>query len=107
MLEDAPMTAQDALAALMIATSASDENIRTAELVKMSNAINNLPIFAGYDPARHPRMSKPPMHYRAMWPPPMDRSRGKRHGCWKKSAMNWNSTGCTPPRSNAVPAHGT
>lgn len=58
MLEDAPMTAQDALAALMIATSASDENIRTAELVKMSNAINNLPIFAGYDPERLPRMSK-------------------------------------------------
>ena len=48
MLEDAPMTAQDALAALMIAMSASDEHIRTAELVKMSNAINNLPVFAGY-----------------------------------------------------------
>lgn len=58
MLEDAPMTAQDALAALMIAVSASDENIRTSELVKMSNAINNLPIFAGYDPERLPRMSK-------------------------------------------------
>lgn len=58
MLEDAPMTAQDALAALMIAVSASDENIRTSELVKMSNAINNLPIFAGYDPERLPRISK-------------------------------------------------
>lgn len=58
MLEDAPMTAQDSLAALMIAMSASDEDIRTAELVKMSNAINNLPIFAGYDTERLPRISK-------------------------------------------------
>ena len=57
MLEDAPLTAQDALAALMIAVSASDENIRTAELVKMSNPINNLPIFAEYDTERLPRIS--------------------------------------------------
>ena len=42
----------------MIAVSASDENIRTSELVKMSNAINNLPVFAGFDPERLPRMSK-------------------------------------------------
>lgn len=58
MLEEASMTAQDALAALMIATSASDENIRTSELVKMSNLINNLPVFAGYDAERLPRMSR-------------------------------------------------
>jgi len=58
MLEDAPLTAQDALAALMVAVSASDEHIRTAELVKMSNSINNLPIFADYDPERLPRISK-------------------------------------------------
>lgn len=58
MLEDAPMTAQDALAALMIAVSASDEHIRTAELVKMSNAINNLPVFDDYDAERLPRLSK-------------------------------------------------
>ena len=44
-----PMTAQDSLAALMIAVSASDENIRTAELLKITNIINNLPVFAGYD----------------------------------------------------------
>jgi len=54
MLEEAPMTAQDALAALMIAVSASDGNISTSELVKMSNVINNLPVFAGYD-AEHNR----------------------------------------------------
>ena len=58
MTPDAPMTAQDALAALMVAVSASDETIRTAELVKMSNAINNLPVFAGYDAERLPRVSK-------------------------------------------------
>jgi tellurite resistance protein len=58
MTPDAPMTAQDALAALMVAVSASDETIRTAELVKMSNSINNLPVFAGYDAERLPRVSK-------------------------------------------------
>ena len=47
--ELAPLDAQDSLAALMIAVSASDENIRTSELVKITNAINNLPVFAGYD----------------------------------------------------------
>ncbi|MEY1556622.1 tellurite resistance TerB family protein [Yoonia sp. R2331] len=44
-----PMSAQDALAALMFAMSASDADIRTAELVKINNAINNLPVFADYD----------------------------------------------------------
>ncbi len=58
MTPDAPMTAQDALAALMVAVSASDETIRTAELVKMSNSINNLPVFAQYDAERLPRVSK-------------------------------------------------
>jgi len=58
MTPDAPMTAQDALAALMIAVSASDEDIRTAELVKINNAINNLPVFSEYDAERLPRVSK-------------------------------------------------
>ncbi|MBE0412100.1 tellurite resistance TerB family protein [Yoonia sp.] len=58
MIDDAPMTAQDALCALMIAVSASDEQIRTSELVKMSNAINNLPVFSGYDAERLPRISQ-------------------------------------------------
>ena len=40
---------QDCLVALMIAVSASDENIRAAELVKMQSAVNMLPVFAGYD----------------------------------------------------------
>lgn len=44
--------AQDALVALMIAVSASDENIRTAELVKIQSAVNHLPVFADYDDDR-------------------------------------------------------
>ena len=43
------LTAQDALVALMIAVSASDEDIRTAELVKINSTVNNLPVFANYD----------------------------------------------------------
>jgi tellurite resistance protein len=57
MIEDAPMTAQDALVALMITVSASDADVRTAELVKINNAINHLPVFAEYDTDRLPRMS--------------------------------------------------
>lgn len=52
------ITAQDALVALMIAVSASDEDIRTAELVKINNAVNNLPVFANYDIDHLPRMSQ-------------------------------------------------
>jgi len=44
-----PLTAQDCLVAVMIAVSASDEDMRTAELVKIEVAVNNLPIFADYD----------------------------------------------------------
>lgn len=44
-----PLTPQDSLVAVMVAISASDENIRTAELVKIQSAVNNLPVFADYD----------------------------------------------------------
>ena len=43
------MTPQDCLVALMIAVSASDANILTAELVKIQSTLNHLPIFAEYD----------------------------------------------------------
>ena len=43
------LTAQDALVAVMIAVSASDADIGTAELVKIQSAINMLPVFAEYD----------------------------------------------------------
>ncbi len=44
-----PLSPQDCLVALMIAVSASDENVRTVELVKIQAAVNQLPIFADYD----------------------------------------------------------
>lgn len=44
-----PLTPQDCLLAVMVAVSASDENIRTAELLKIQVAVNNLPVFADYD----------------------------------------------------------
>ncbi|WP_299727222.1 tellurite resistance TerB family protein [uncultured Tateyamaria sp.] len=50
--EQLSLTPQDALVAVMIAISASDEDIRTAELVKINSAVNHLPIFASYDPDR-------------------------------------------------------
>ncbi|MFD0858749.1 tellurite resistance TerB family protein [Roseovarius aquimarinus] len=50
--ETHPLSAQDCLVAVMIAVSASDEQIRTAELVKIETTINNLPIFGSYDTDR-------------------------------------------------------
>jgi tellurite resistance protein len=47
-----PLSPQDCLVALMIAVSASDENVRTAELVKIDSAVNMLPVFARYDADR-------------------------------------------------------
>lgn len=52
------LSPQDCLVALMIAVSASDENIRTAELVKIQAAVNILPVFAGYDIDRMKVMSQ-------------------------------------------------
>ncbi|WP_295315214.1 tellurite resistance TerB family protein [Roseobacter sp.] len=43
---------QDSLVALMIAISASDEDIRTTELVKIETAVQTLPVFADYDDDR-------------------------------------------------------
>ena len=52
------LSPQDCLVALMIAVSASDENIRTAELVKIQAAVNILPVFADYDLDRMKTMSQ-------------------------------------------------
>ncbi len=43
------LSPQDCLVMLMIAVSASDEDMRTAELVQIESAINMLPVFADYD----------------------------------------------------------
>ncbi|KGB81894.1 MAG: 2-dehydro-3-deoxyphosphooctonate aldolase [Confluentimicrobium sp.] len=47
-----PLTAQDSLVAIMIAVSASDETIRTSELMTIQRIVNHLPVFAGYDDDR-------------------------------------------------------
>lgn len=39
---------QDALVAIMVTVSVSDETIRTAELVAIERQVNHLPIFANY-----------------------------------------------------------
>lgn len=52
------LSTQDCLIAIMIAVSASDENIRTSELVKIQAAVNHLPVFADYDIDRMQRMSQ-------------------------------------------------
>ncbi len=51
MTDDTSLTlsAQDSLVAIMVAVSASDENIRTTELIKIQAAVNLLPIFADFD----------------------------------------------------------
>lgn len=43
------LSPQDCLVAVMIAVSASDEQIRTSELIKIESTVNHLPIFASYD----------------------------------------------------------
>jgi len=42
-------TPQDSLIAVMIAVSASDEDIRASELLTIQAIVNHLPIFSGYD----------------------------------------------------------
>jgi tellurite resistance protein len=46
------MTPQDCLVAVMIAVSASDENLRTTELVTIERIVNHLPVFAEFDQDR-------------------------------------------------------
>lgn len=52
------ISAQDALVAIMVAISASDENMRTAELVEIQNSVNMLPVFAEYDTDRIARITE-------------------------------------------------
>ncbi|MEL6523054.1 MAG: tellurite resistance TerB family protein [Pseudomonadota bacterium] len=51
------LTPQDALVAIMIATSVSDEDVRTSELVTIQRVVDHLPIFAGFDLDRMQRVS--------------------------------------------------
>ena len=45
----ASLSPQDALVAVMVAVSMSDENVRTSELVAIERMVNHAPIFANYD----------------------------------------------------------
>lgn len=54
----ASMTPQDALVAVMIATSASDEALRTSELVTIERIVNHFPVFKGYDQDRLKQVSQ-------------------------------------------------
>ncbi|MCP5086636.1 MAG: tellurite resistance TerB family protein [Rhodobacteraceae bacterium] len=47
-----PWSLQDALVAMMVATSISDERIRTLELLSIERIVNHLPLFAAYDADR-------------------------------------------------------
>ncbi len=58
MSDTAPMSAQDALVAVMVAASASDQNMRTAELVAIQRMVNHMPVFADYDADRIRRVSQ-------------------------------------------------
>ncbi len=54
---DNPGTAQDALVAIMIATSLSDGSGKTSELVTINELINHLPVFAEYDEGQIRKMT--------------------------------------------------
>lgn len=43
------MSPQDALVAVMIAVSAADAQMRTAEMVAINRMVGHMPVFAGYD----------------------------------------------------------
>ena len=53
-----PLSPQACLVDIMIAVSLSDEQVRTAELLKIEGAVNNLPVFAEYDIDRMRIMSQ-------------------------------------------------
>ncbi len=53
MTDAAPsMSPQDCLVALMLTVSVADAAIRTEELLAIEQVVNQLPVFAGYDPDR-------------------------------------------------------
>jgi len=52
------LSPQDALVAVMIAVSASDEQMRTSELVAIQRMVNHMPVFADYDSDRIRRVSQ-------------------------------------------------
>jgi tellurite resistance protein len=57
-IQPTSLTPQDALVAVMIAVSASDEHMRTTELVAINRMVDQMPVFAGYDPDRIRQISQ-------------------------------------------------
>lgn len=51
-IETPSLSPCDALVAVMVAVSASDNNMRTAELVAIQRMVDHMPIFAQYDEDR-------------------------------------------------------
>ena len=58
MSDTSSMSPQDALVAVMVACSAADQNMRTAELVAIQRMVNHMPVFADYDADRIRRVSQ-------------------------------------------------
>ena len=58
MSDTSPMSLQDALVAVMVACSAADQDVRTAELVAITRMVNHMPVFADYDADRIRRVSR-------------------------------------------------
>jgi tellurite resistance protein len=56
--ENTILSPQDALVAIMVAVSASDEFIRTSELLAIQRIVNNLPVFGSYDADRIRRIAQ-------------------------------------------------
>ena len=53
-MQDTPasLSPQDALVAVMIAVSASDQQMKTTEMVAIQSMVNHMPVFASYDSDR-------------------------------------------------------
>lgn len=56
--ENALISPQDALVAVMVAVSMSDETISTSELLSITRIVDHLPIFATYDASRTKMISQ-------------------------------------------------
>lgn len=52
------LSVEDALVAVMVAVSFSDEHVRTSELVRITQIVNHLPAFGGYDADRIATVSR-------------------------------------------------
>jgi tellurite resistance protein len=52
------LSPQDALVAVMVAVSVSDEQMRTSEMVAIQRMVNHMPVFADYDVDRIGRVAR-------------------------------------------------